>query len=238
MSVSAIQKEFYAKANKSYANHALRFFKTGPGEYGEGDKFLGIRNPVIREFSKRFIDSPLKDVEKHIQSKWHEERLMGLIILANKYKKSHKQNDAKECERIFKLYIKNFKFINNWDLVDCTTPHVMGHHLIDKDRKLLYTWSKSKNLWKRRMSILTTAWFIRQGDFKDTLKLADILLQDDHDLMHKAVGWMLREVGKKDRSVLDKFLKPRYQKMPRTMLRYSIERYPESIRQEILKGKW
>jgi 3-methyladenine DNA glycosylase AlkD len=220
-------------ANEEIAKHSLRFFKTGKGEYGYGDIFLGVRAPKIRLIAKKYIDISIVDMKILIQSKYHEERFLGLIILVNKYSKT---KDKKTKNQLYKIYISSFKYINNWDLVDVTCPHVIGKHLIDKDRSILYKWSKSDDLWTKRIAIVSTFSFIRQNDLEDTFKIAEILLQDKHDLIHKAVGWMLREAGKRDLEKEEIFLKKYYRDMPRTMLRYAIEKFPESKRQAYLKG--
>jgi 3-methyladenine DNA glycosylase AlkD len=233
-----LSKKIRKLSNKEIALHSLRFFKTGKGEYGEGDMFLGIRVPVLRELSKEYLDLDEDGLLLLVKSKWHEERLLALFILVLKYQRFFKSKNFKEASRIYTIYIKNYKFINNWDLVDTTCHKIMGPELFDKDRDLLFKWAKSNHLWKKRISIMTTYYFIKRGDFSDTLKLAKILLYDEHDLIHKVVGWMLREVGKVDRKVQDSFMKKYYKDMPRTMLRYAIEKYPETIRKKILKGKW
>ena len=229
------RKEFDALGNEEFALRVASFFKTGPGEYGEGDKFLGIRMPVIRQHAKKYQELDRKSLESLIESAWHEERMLGLIILLNQYEKT-KKNDERGATALYKFYVRKKKFINNWDLVDVTCPRVVGAELLDKDRSILYKWVGSRDLWTRRLSIVSTMTFIRKGDFKDALKISELLLEDQHDLMHKACGWMLREVGKKDKQVLDKFLRRYQKKMPRTMLRYAIEKHPESQRKKLLVG--
>jgi 3-methyladenine DNA glycosylase AlkD len=229
-----LQTEFRKCGNTEYANHSQRYFKTGAGEYGYGDIFLGIRMPMIRQFAKENSDIPLADIKKLIRSEFHEERLLGLLILVYKYDKSKSEREKK---KYYQIYIKSFKNINNWDLVDVTCPHIVGQHLFDKDRSILYEWANSNNLWTRRISIVTNLWFIRKGQWGDVFDISKILLNDEHDLIHKAVGWMLREAGKKDMNKTETFMKKYYSKMPRTMLRYAIERYPEAKRQKYLKGK-
>ena len=229
-----LQTEFRKCGNVGYANHSQRYFKTGLGEYGYGDIFLGIRMPVIRRFAKENLDIPLVDIKKLIRSEFHEERLLGLLILVYKYDKSKSEWEKK---KYYQIYIKSFKNINNWDLVDVTCPHIIGQHLFDKDRSILYEWANSNHLWTRRISIVTNLWFIRRGHLEDVFDISKILLNDEHDLIHKAVGWMLREAGKKDMKKTEAFMKKYYSNMPRTMLRYAIERYPETKRQKYLKGK-
>ena len=225
--------EIRALANKEIAQHSLRFFKTDKEEYGHGDLFLGVRAPKIRLIAKKHIDISITDMKTLIQSKYHEERFLGLIILVNKYAKT---KDKKNRNQLYKIYVSSFKYINNWNLVDVTCPHVTGKHLIDKDRTILYKWAKSEDLWTKRIAMISTFYFIRKNDLDDTFKIADMLLQDEHDLIHKAVGWMLREAGKRDIKKEETFLKKHYKTMPRTMLRYSIEKFPETKRQKYLKG--
>ncbi|HIF37125.1 MAG: DNA alkylation repair protein [Methanobacteriota archaeon] len=226
-------EEIRKLANKEIAKHSLRFFKTDKGQYGFGDIFLGVRAPKIRLIAKKHIDISIADMKTLIQSKYHEERFLGLIILVNKYAKT---KDKKNRNQLYKIYVSSFKYINNWDLVDVTCPHVTGKHLIDKDRTILYKWAKSEDLWTKRIAMVSTFSFIRKNDLEDTFKIAEILLHDEHDLIHKAVGWMLREAGKRDIKKEETFLKKYYKTMPRTMLRYSIEKFPESKRQKYLKG--
>jgi len=225
-------QEFRKLASKRVAKASMRFFKTAKGEYGEGDIFLGIRSPELRAFAKKHVALSTTKTKKLIKSKYHEERLLGLIILVNKYN----QADEPEKELIYKLYTSVFKYINNWDLVDVTCPHIVGAHLLNRDRSVLYDWARSKDLWTKRIAMVTNWWFIRNGDLKDVYKIAKILLNDEHDLIHKAVGWMLREAYKKNSDRTDRFLKSHYSKMPRTMLRYAIEKHPEVQRQKYLKG--
>ena len=227
------REEIRALANKEIAQHSLRFFKTDKGEYGHGDLFLGVRAPKIRLIAKKHIDISITDMKTLIQSKYHEERFLGLIILVNKYAKT---KDKKNRNQLYKIYVSSFKHINNWNLVDVTCPHVTGKHLIDKDRTILYKWAKSEDLWTKRIAMVSTFSFIRKNDLEDTFKIAEILLHDEHDLIHKAVGWMLREAGKRDLKREETFLKKYYKTMPRTMLRYAIEKFPETKRQKYLKG--
>lgn len=227
------REEIRALANKEIAQHSLRFFKTDKGEYGHGDLFLGVRAPKIRLIAKKHIDISITDMKTLIQSKYHEERFLGLIILVNKYAKT---KDKKNRNQLYKIYVSSFKYINNWNLVDVTCPHVTGKHLIDKDRTILYKWAKSEDLWTKRIAMISTFSFIRKNDLEDTFKIAEILLHDEHDLIHKAVGWMLREAGKRDLKREETFLKKYYKTMPRTMLRYAIEKFPETKRQKYLKG--
>jgi 3-methyladenine DNA glycosylase AlkD len=233
-----IKSELKKLADKKIADHSVRFFKCGPGEYGEGDLFLGIRVPVLRKIAKDYIDLELKEVLELAKSKWHEERLTALFILTFKYQKYHKNKDFKKASGIYKKYISLYKYINNWDLVDTTCHKIMGPELIEGDKELLYKWARSNHLWKKRIAMMTTYYFIKRSQFDDAFAIAEILLADDHDLIHKVVGWMLREIGKIDRRAQDTFMKKYYQSMPRTMLRYAIEKYPENTRKKILAGNW
>jgi len=229
--LNELKKELKKLANPKRAKASLWFFKTGPGQYGEGDVFLGIKVPIQRQVAKKYLDLSLPDLQKLLNSKIHEHRLIALFILIDKYNRG----DQDQKKKIFQFYLKNTKNINNWDLVDLSAPHVVGNYLLDKKRGVLYKLAKSKNLWEKRISILATYAFIRQNDFADTLKISKILLNDDHDLIHKAVGWMLREVGNRDIKTEEKFLKKHVKNMPRTMLRYAIEKFPEQKRQSYLK---
>jgi 3-methyladenine DNA glycosylase AlkD len=209
---------------------SARFFKTGPGEYGEGDVFLGVRVPVIRKVAREFKKLPLSQVEVVLRSKIHEERLLALVIMVSQFEKG----DIQTRKQIYDLYLANTEHINNWDLVDLSAPQIIGGYLNSKSRRPLYRLAKLSSLWERRVAILATFHFIRQGDFDDTLKVAGMLLQDKEDLIHKAVGWMLREVGKKDQAVEEDFLAYHADDMPRTMLRYAIEKFPDRKRRMYL----
>jgi 3-methyladenine DNA glycosylase AlkD len=212
-----------------------RFFKTGIGEYGEGDEFLGINVPDIRTVVKKYHTKiSLKQLKSILHSKFHEERMFALLTLVAKYKM--KRNPSETKDEIYNFYIDNKKQVNNWDLVDVTAPHIVGAHLLDKDRSILYELAKSESLWDKRISIISTFAFIKAHQFDDTLRIADLLLHDTHDLMHKAVGWAIRNVGNKNSETEIQFLKSRYKKMPRTMLRYAIEKLDEPLRQKYLKG--
>jgi len=208
------------------------FFKTEKGQYGEGDVFLGITMPKQREIAKKYLNLSLKDLNKLLDSKIHEHRMTALVILTYQYAKA----DEKKKNEIFNFYLGNTKKINNWDLVDVTCSQIIGKHLIGKPRNILYKLAKSNNLWEKRISIISTFAFIRREDFDDSLAIAELLLSDSHDLIHKAVGWTLREIGKKDLETEEQFLKKHYKDMPRTMLRYSIERFEEKKRLAYLKG--
>lgn len=233
MSLIAIRKEILKEKNPSQAIILQRFFKTGKGEYGEEDVFYGIKVPVQRKIAKTFCDLSLSDIKNLLRSAIHEERLIAALILVHQFKFA----DDKRQKIIFNFYLKNRKGINNWDLVDLSAPNIIGSFLFDKDKTLLYKFTHSKNLWKKRISILSSLTFIRNGFFEDTLKIAEILLTDTHDLIHKAVGWMLREIGNRDIKVEEEFLMKYYKIMPRTMLRYAIEKFPEKKRKAYLLGK-
>jgi 3-methyladenine DNA glycosylase AlkD len=220
-------------ASKEIAKAMQWFFKTGPGEYGEGDVFIGIKVPALRKLSAEFADAALKTLKALLRSKVHEERTLALMILVRQFARG----DEKLRERIYDFYLEHARFINNWDLVDGSAPYIVGPFLWKRECKPLYVLAKSASLWEKRIAILSTFYFIRENDFADALKISEILLADRHDLIHKAVGWMLREIGKRDLAVEEAFLKTHYRKMPRTMLRYAIERFPESQRRKYLLGE-
>ena len=233
MDIRIIQSELKALANKKNAEVARRFFKTGPGEYGEGDIFLGIRVPVLRKLAKNFRTISIEEAGQLLKSPIHEERLLSLFILIHIY--SGGEGPVKR--KVYDLYLKNTEFINNWDLVDSSAEHIAGNYLLNKKKNPIYRLARSENLWERRISIMSTFCFIKHGQYSETLKIGKILLNDKEDLIHKAVGWMLREVGKRNLPLEEEFLKENYKDMPRTMLRYAIEKFPESKRQRYLKGK-
>lgn len=230
MNHKEVQQALREIADPEIAEHSQRFFKTGAGEYGEGDQFLGIRVPNIRKVAREFKNLSLEETEKLLHSDWHEERLCALIILSNRSQKA----DDRGLKKIFELYLANTEHVNNWDLVDTSAEDIVGRYLADKDRNLLYNLAQSKSLWERRIAIISTFHFIKNEEFDDTLAISELLLDDDHDLIHKAVGWMLREVGKRDQDTEEKFLDEHKHVMPRTMLRYAIEKFPESKRQQYL----
>lgn len=232
MSLKKLKLDLRKYSNKKKAKILPRFFKTGPGEYAQGDIFIGITVPILRIFSKRYQGLAFNETLQLLKSRIHEERLLSLLILILKYRKA----DLLEKRKIYKAYLNYSKYVNNWDLVDVSAKHIIGDFLKDKDRTPLYRLARSVSLWERRIAILSTFHFIENNDFKDTLKIAEILILDPHDLIHKAVGWMLREVGKRDRDSEERFLKKYYTAMPRTMLRYAVERFSESKRQSYLKG--
>lgn len=234
MSYKIAKKKLHSFANTQRKETNLRFFKTGKGEYGEGDVFIGVSMPDLRSVVKEFWLLSFVDTIKFVQSPIHEERLTGLLILVEKYK--HAQS-IKERNKIFNCYVKNFKFINNWDLVDSSAYHITGPHLATQKKDLLTKWARSPNLWVRRISILSTYHYIKNNQTEETLRLAKILLHDTHDLIHKAVGWMLREAAKKDLEKIEEFLNQHAHNMPRTMLRYAIEKFSERKRKHYLNLK-
>lgn len=233
MTITSPQQQLKKLANPQKALGVARFFKTGKGEYGEGDVFLGITVPQIRIVAKQCKDLSLKEIEKLLQSKIHEERLLALIILVNQFKQA---DEAKQKE-FFDFYLANTKYINNWDLVDLSAEYIVGGYLINRSKAILKKLALSTSIWERRIAIIATFQFIKQKQHDHTFIIAKILLRDDHDLIHKAVGWMLREVGKRiSEAIEETFLQQHYQQMPRTMLRYAIERFDEKKRKKYLNG--
>ncbi|HRX64229.1 MAG TPA: DNA alkylation repair protein [Candidatus Absconditabacterales bacterium] len=225
---SQIKKELLALQNSEKAGILQGFFKTGKGEYGEGDVFLGITMPQQRQVVKKYFkEISFDDIQKLLESKYHEFRMSGLLCLVYKYE--FEKDETRE-KNIFDFYVKNLEYVNNWDLVDVTCPKIIGDYLLDKEKDILYNFAKSENMWIQRVAIVSTWTLIKNGQLKDTIKLAEILLDHEHDLIHKAVGWMLRELGKKDKCLLEKFLEKNVKLMPRTMLRYSIERFGDQER--------
>ena len=222
-----------ALANPNKAEFLAGFFKTGKGQYAEGDRFLGITVPAIRQLARQFRQLGLTDCERLLQSAYNDERLLALLILVERYRKG----DVGIKDKVYQVYLNNRHRVNNWNLVDSSAPYIVGAHLLQQDRSLLYQLAQSRSLWERRIAVLATFAFIRAGDFADTLKLTGQLLGDEHDLMHKACGWMLREVGKRNQSVLEGFLQQHYAVIPRTMLRYAIERFAPAKRTGYLTGK-
>lgn len=236
MTALAILDELRAAGSSEKAAHLSRFFKTGPGEYGEGDRFLGVTVPVNRVIAKAHIETPIDEIQRLVESEWHEARLCGLLILCYRYKR-RKMIDS-EREEIVRFYLRNARHCDNWDLVDLTCRDILGEYLVNRDRSILYRLAGSDCLWERRIAIVSTWAFIHRDDFTDTLALAEQLLGDPHDLMRKAVGWMLREVGKRDRATLTAFLEKHAADMPRTALRYAIEHYPEEERRYFMDMKY
>jgi len=247
MSLVKLKQEMNQLKNPDKEKIFVRFFKTGKGDYGEGDCFLGLTVPEQRILAKKYLGLELIDVEKLLASKWHEHRLTGGLILTYKFMQAEKREErekknqsGEETKReIFDFYLKHLRGINNWDLVDLTADKIVGAYLQNKqkrERMILYQLAKSTNLWERRIAIIATFNFIKHKDFDDTLKISEILLNDNHDLIQKAVGWMLREIGKRDQKTEENFLHQYYQTMSRTMLRYAIEKFPEPKRQAYLKN--
>ena len=232
LTAAGLIKVLKSKADPDIAAHSQHFFKTAPGEYGHGDQFLGLRVPVLRKQAKEFQNMELGEIQKLLNSKLHEVRLCALFILIHKFRRA----DADLQTTIYDFYLNNTVNINNWDLVDCSAYKILGEYLFDKNRSVLYRLAQSDNLWEKRIAIMATLKFIKSGQYADTLKLAGQLMDDDHDLIHKAVGWMLREVGNRDLNEEEAFLKNHYKSMPRTMLRYAIEKFPQAKRQRYLSG--
>jgi 3-methyladenine DNA glycosylase AlkD len=232
MTLAEVRREVRRLENPRRAGTLRRFFKTGPGEYGAGDRFLGLTVPEVRTLVRRFRGAPREVRKGLVASSFHEERLLGLLLLVDQYR----QGGPEEREVLYREYVAAFPRINNWDLVDATAEHVVGPHLASLRASPLAAWATSENLWIRRISIVATFHLIRRGRFQETLRIARILLRDPHDLIHKAVGWMLREVGKRDPRAAEGFLRSHYRAMPRTMLRYAIERYPGRKRLAYLRG--
>lgn len=222
-------------ADSEQAKKSTRYFKTGKGEYGEGDIFLGIKMPVQRSVAKKYMNLSFDELQNLLDSKIHEHRMTALIILIGKYKKAKK--DLLQKRKIYEFYLKNSCNINNWDLVDISCPTIVGDFLSHEGTGILKMLVKSDNIWERRMAVLATFPLVKKRNLGESLAIAEMLIFDEHDLIHKAVGWMLREIGKKNLDVLELFLKPRYKTMPRTMLRYAIEKFPEEKRKKYLKGE-
>ena len=230
--IRGLKRVLKKEANAKRAKSSLWFFKTGKGDYGEGDRFLGINNPVARKIAKDFSDLPIKYLSQTIKSKFHEERLITLLILVSKFNRAATAGE----EKIFNFYLKHTKYINNWDLVDLSAHQIVGAYLEHKDKKILYKLAKSKSLWERRIAVISTFHYIKNKNPQHSLKIAEILVNDKHDLIHKAVGWMLREIGKRcGEEIEERFLKKHYKTMPRTMLRYAIERFNDKKRKFYLK---
>jgi 3-methyladenine DNA glycosylase AlkD len=233
MTAQEIRKLLHKLADPVRAEHSARYFKSGPGEYGEGDRFLGIRVPDIRAQVKKCEAVSLEEIQELLMSAFHEERLFALLLLVRKFAKA----DDKENAAIYDLYLNNTHCINNWDLVDSSASQIVGSYLESRDRQILYKLAESASLWERRIAVISTFQFIGKNQFEDALKLAKKLINDEEDLIHKAVGWMLREIGKRNVAVEKSFLRLHYKKMPRTMLRYAIEKFPEQERRKYLSGE-
>lgn len=222
--------DLHALASPEKARVLMRFFKTGKGQYGEGDVFAGVMVPECRKIARRYSHIPLEELEQHLKSHIHEERLIAFLILVEQYKRSS------EKEKIIQFYLHNLQRANNWDLVDLTAPKLLGNYLLERNASLLSKLAQSDNLWERRVAIISTLAFIRESKFEHTLKLVELLMHDKHDLIHKACGWALREIGKKNEKCLETFLKMHYKNMPRTMLRYAIEKFDKERRKKYLEG--
>jgi 3-methyladenine DNA glycosylase AlkD len=230
--LAGLKRELAAEADPERARNVAWFFKTAKGQNGAGDRFLGIRVPALRRIARAYQHLALDDVAKLLASKVHEHRFTALEILAIQYE----TGDIARKREVFTFLLRNTRGVNNWDLVDTSAPYIIGTHLLSRSRRVLYRLSKSRNLWERRIAIVATAAFIRAGDLKHTFGIAALLLNDKHDLIHKAVGWMLRECGKQSETALLEFLKQNHAALPRTSLRYAIERFPEAQRKRILAG--
>ncbi|OGY26515.1 MAG: DNA alkylation repair protein [Candidatus Woykebacteria bacterium RBG_16_43_9] len=233
--IKILKADLRRVASSERAKNLARFFKTGPGQYGEGDQFIGVTVPQSRTVAKKYKDLPFEEIPTLLHSRIHEERLAALLILIEQFKVADQRNDEKTREKIYRFYLDNTEYINNWDLIDLSAEKIIGPYLEDKPKDVLKKLAKSVSLWERRIAVLSTFHFIKQGEPKHTLEIAAILLRDKHDLIHKAVGWMLREVGKTcGEKILTDFLDKHASTMPRTMLRYAIEKFPEEKRQKYL----
>jgi 3-methyladenine DNA glycosylase AlkD len=229
-----LKQQLLSLANPEYAQHAQRFFKTGPGEYAEGDIFLGIRVPALRQLAKHYTDLTLRQLQGLIKSKFHEQRLFVLIVLVLQNKSADPVTQKDICD----FYLHNTHYINNWDLVDTSASSILGSWLYMRDRKILFRLAKSENLWERRIAIVACHYFIKQNDFADALEIYAGLLHDKHDLIHKSIGWMLREIGKQNIAAEQRFLDQYADIMPRTMLRYSLEKFPARLKKEYMAAKY
>ena len=232
MQLKKLKKDLRSFVDREKAEVYPKFFKTGPGEYGEGDKFIGVTVPNCRSVAKKYTTISQSEIKDLLKSKIHEERLVALLILVSKFQKAN--NAGKKS--MYNFYLANTRYINNWDLVDLSSTKIVGEYLQNKSKSVLTNLAKSKNIWERRIAIVSTYSFIKKGNIDTTLKISSQLLRDKHDLIHKAVGWMLREVGKKDEIELEKFLRTNYNNIPRTTLRYAIERFAEKKRRKFLQN--
>lgn len=230
--VAVIRTRIRVHSTDVGAKAAARFHKTGPGQYADGQVFLGLDAPTLRSLAREFRDLPLDTVAKLLQSQSHDERTVALMVMVEQMKRG----DSVKRKQVIEVYRSNMRFVNSWALVDCSAPGIVGCYLQDRNRTWLDKLARSKSLWERRIAIVATQWFIRLDQFDDTLRIAENLLDDEHDLIHKATGWMLREVGKRDQSRLEQFLTQHYSSIPRTTLRYAIERFPEAKRQKFMRG--
>ena len=231
---AALTRELRAAGTPERAAGAARYFKTGPGEYGEGDLFLGVTVPVLRKIVRRYETLQLAQVEKLLHAREHELRQAALLILVAQYAKG----DPKGQREILRVYLANTSFINNWDLVDCSCREIVGAHVRANSRSLLTKLARSNSLWERRIAMISTMPLVRDGEFSDALRIAEMLLDDRHDLIHKAIGWVLRELGDKDKAALVSFLQQHYKRVPRTALRYAIEHFPAEERKRALRAEF
>lgn len=229
----SIGRELRALARPEKAAFLPKFFKAFDGGYGQGDRFLGVVVPDTRAVARRHREASQETIESLLDSAFHEERMCGLLIMIHQFERG----DESEQESLVRLYLSKLDRVNNWDLVDISAPKILGAWLVGRESDILDELLASKHLWRERVAMLSTFALIRRGEFAETLRIADVLLHHEHDLMHKAVGWMLREVGNRNRHTLEEFLVPRYASMPRTMLRYATEKLPENIRQDYLRGR-
>ena len=236
MTVVQLKRELKKLGDSEKAKILQGFFKTGKGQYGEGDVFLGVSVPQTRIVVKKHHELTLEETEELLKSKIHEERLAAILLLVYHFENAVKEKNEKKQKEIFDFYLSKASKVNNWDLVDLSAPKISGPYLLSRNRKILYKLANSKNLWEKRIAIISTFAFIRNSEFNDTFEITKTLLRDEHDLMHKACGWMLREVGKRDQPALEEFLKKHYKKMPRTMLRYAIEKFDEKKRKNYLNS--
>ena len=232
MTAASIEKHLLSIREPERVKLLQGYFKTGPGDYGEGDLFLGLRVPTVRTLAREYRALPLAEVVELLASEWHEARLLALLIMADQYARG----DEVTRKALFDTYLANTHRINNWDLVDSSAAQIVGAHLYERSRSPLRKLARSKLIWERRIAIIATAYFIKRDDFEDTLAISEMLLEDREDLIHKAVGWMLREVGKRDVATLETFLRTHYRNMPRTALRYAIEKFPPEERRAYLDG--
>lgn len=232
--LSGLKRELARDANPERARASAWFFKTGRGEYGEGDKFIGLTVPAQRAIANRYTLLGFTDLERLLASRIHEHRFTALLILVAQYE----NGNAAAKQKVFDFYLKHTHRVNNWDLVDTSAPYIVGEHLVTRSRQVLYRLAQSRDLWERRIAMVATMAFIRRGDLSDVFAIADRLLADNHDLIHKAIGWMLREAGKQSPTEMIDFLKRNYSRMPRTALRYAIERLPEAQRRAALRGQF
>lgn len=227
----ALLRELVARQSPARAKLVARYFKTGPGQYGHGDRFLGLTLPQVRQLVRANRELPLAELARLIRSEWHEARAVALLIMV----RQHARGTPAERDRLHRLYLRSTKFVNNWDLVDLSAAQLVGAHLPRGRRGLLRRLARSRRMWERRIAIVATLWFIRENQFTDTLAVANLLLDDEEDLIHKATGWMLREVGKRDQARLERFLRVNIRRLPRTALRYAIERFPPRLRKRYLE---